>query len=264
MPAANRPGYNSDMPAIRLLPSAPADGPTNMAADESLLETAAEAGTASLRFYTWTEPTLSLGYFQPAGVVRSLPEPLPWVRRATGGAAILHHRELTYALALPAEKEWHSPEVVGSLREPVNWVCRLHHLLRDVLADFGVKAHAVLCGEEKKLGEVLCFLHQTPGDLLIGGSKVAGSAQRKRKGALLQHGSLLISRSEFAPRLPGINDADGRGLFTPAALADLLADRFRLVTGWEIVPGDWTDEEASRTAALVAERYAADEWNAKR
>lgn len=243
------------MPAVRLLPFAPADGPTNMAADESLLETAAEAGTASLRFYTWTEPTLSLGYFQPAGVVHSFHERIPWVRRATGGAAILHHHELTYALALPAGRQWAARE---------SWVCRFHHLLRDVLADSGVRAHVVLCGEEKKLGEVLCFLHQTPGDLLIGGSKVAGSAQRKRKGALLQHGSLLLSRSEFAPQLPGINDAAGRELFTSGQLAELLADRFAADTGWEVVPGGWTDEETSRTAALRAERYAADEWNAKR
>ena len=243
------------MPAIRLLPFAPADGPTNMAADEALLETASETGTASLRFYTWTEPTLSLGYFQPANVVSSFRAPLSWVRRATGGAAILHHHELTYALALPAGKGWAARE---------SRVCRFHHLLRDVLAEFGVRAHPVQCGEEKKLGEVLCFLHQTPGDLLIGGSKVAGSAQRKRKGAVLQHGSLLLSRSEYAPQLPGMSDLAGRELFNPGQLADLLADRFRLVTGWEVVPGSWTDEEMARTAALRAERYAADEWNTKR
>lgn len=261
MPTGRRPWafgstvYNSVMPAIRLLPLAAADGPTNMAADEALLETAAEAGTASLRFYTWTEPTLSLGYFQPANVVGSFREPLPWVRRATGGAAIVHHHELTYALALPGGKEWASQE---------SWVCRFHHLLRDVLADFGVKAHAVECGEEKKLGEVLCFLHQTPGDLLIGGSKVAGSARRKRKGAVLQHGSLLLARSEFAPQLPGINDAAGREPFTPGQLADRLAARFAVDTGWAVVPDDWTAEETSRTTALRSERYAADDWNAKR
>src|SRR6266567_4064320 len=96
-------------PTIRLLPFADADGPTNMAADEALLESASERGVASLRFYTWSEPTLSLGYFQPSArplAVRSL----PWLRRSSGGAAIVHHHELTYALALPAGKDWHSRE----------------------------------------------------------------------------------------------------------------------------------------------------------
>ena len=58
------------MPPIRLMPFAAADGAANMAADEALLETASDRGLASLRFYTWTEPTLSLGYFQPATAAR--------------------------------------------------------------------------------------------------------------------------------------------------------------------------------------------------
>jgi lipoate-protein ligase A len=242
------------MPTIRLLPFAGADGPTNMAADEAMLEVAADRGVASLRFYTWTAPTLSLGYFQPASVIHTLRD-LPWVRRSTGGASIVHHHELTYALALPTGKAWQSSE---------SWICRVHHQLRDVLAGHGIRAHAVVCGEERKLGEVLCFLHQTPGDLLIDGSKVAGSAQRKRKGALLQHGSLLLNRSEFAPTLPGINDAAGHAAFTPESLAGLLRQRFAADTGWAVEPGDWTDEEAARTVAIRAEKYANDEWNAKR
>ena len=62
---------------------------------------------------------------------------------------------------------------------------------------------------------MLCFLHQTPADLAVGGSKVVGSARRRMRGALLQHGSVLLDRSEFAPSLPGVNDAAGRELFTP-------------------------------------------------
>lgn len=244
-------------PTLRLLPFAPADGPSNMAADEALLETAADRGVASLRFYTWTEPTLSLGYFQPAAARAGVPglRDLAWVRRSTGGAAIVHHHELTYALALPAGKAWASAEP---------WICRAHHRLRDVLADFGVRAHAVVCGEEQKLGEVLCFLDQTPGDLLIDGSKVAGSAQRKRKGALLQHGSVLLRRSAFAPMLPGITDAAGQELFAPEALAGLLTARLAADTGWQIAPSSWTPEELARIPAVRTEKYANPEWNAKR
>jgi lipoyl(octanoyl) transferase len=237
------------MPAIRLLPFAAADGATNMAADEALLESAAERGAASLRFYSWSEPTLSLGYFQPAAVANHVPGHLPWVRRSTGGGAIVHHHELTYALALPDSKEWRLPEP---------WTCRFHHLIRDILAESGIESRAVLCGEEQRLGDGLCFLHQTPGDLLIRGSKVVGSAQRKRKGAILQHGSILLARSEFAPMLPGINDSEEAVGFTPQALAERLASHFA------VQPGDWTDEERDHTAAIRAEKYANPEWNLKR
>ena len=239
---------------IRLLPFAAADGATNMSADEALLE-AAVSGAASLRFYTWAEPTLSLGYFQRAADRGPAVAGLPWVRRATGGAAIVHHHELTYALALPPGPEWASRE---------HWICRLHHIVQRVLAERGVPSHAVVCGEERKLGEVLCFLHQTPGDLLINNSKVAGSAQRRLRGALLQHGSILLRRSEFAPTLPGICDAPNAPQLAPKELAELLASAFAVDTGWAPAPADWTAADRARTAAIRAEKYANAAWNEKR
>jgi lipoate-protein ligase A len=241
---------------IRLLPFAGADGATNMAADEAMLESAVR-GVASLRFYTWTEPTLSLGYFQPAEdrTQDANLSRLAWVRRSTGGAAIVHHHELTYALALPPGKEWTSAE---------HWICRFHHILQAVLQERGVASHAVICGEEQKLGAVVCFLHQTPGDLLIEGSKVAGSAQRKMRGAMLQHGSILLHQSEFVPHLAGICDGDRAPNFAPESLADLLADAFAKDTGWGVTPGEWTAEERERTVSIRDEKYANREWNEKR
>jgi lipoyl(octanoyl) transferase len=241
---------------IRVLPIAAADGATNMAADEALLESAMR-GVASLRFYMWSVPTLSLGYFQPAEdrAREANLAHLAWVRRSTGGAAIVHHHELTYALALPSGKEWASAE---------HWICRFHHILQRVLAGHGVRSHAVVCGEEQKLGAVVCFLHQTPGDLLIGGSKVAGSAQRKMRGALLQHGSILLHRSEYVPNLAGICDIPSAPRLAPNQLADKLKAAFAADTGWELVSGAWTAEELSRTAAIRAEKYANPSWNEKR
>ena len=239
---------------IRLLPLAADDGATNMSADEALLESAV-GGAASLRFYTWSEPTLSLGYFQRAEERAGALAGLPWVRRATGGAAIVHHHELTYALALPPGGAWASRE---------HWICRAHHIVQRVLRAYGVESHAVICGEEQKLGEVVCFLHQTPGDLLIGGSKVAGSAQRKMRGALLQHGSILLHRSEFAPSLPGICDAPGAPEIAAEELARKLTEEFAADTGWDVTPGDWTAVERERTAAVRAEKYANPVWNEKR
>lgn len=244
--------YNSVMPSsLRLLPFASADGATNMARDEAMLESAAR-GVASLRFYTWTEPTLSLGYFQPS------PPPrvgVAVVRRSTGGAGIVHHHELTYAVALPARPEWRSEE---------SWICRVHRLVRDVLAAHGIESRLVVCGEEAKLGQVLCFLHQTPGDLVIENSKVAGSAQRKLRGALSQHGSILLRRSEHAPELPGINDFAGKDLFTPESLAELLKAKFAVATGARLEQGEWTAEELFRLPQIRSEKYANAGWNGKR
>src|SRR5262249_13363686 len=207
-------------PSIRLLPLAVADGPTNMAADEALLESAAGLGVASLRFYAWSEPTLSLGYFQAATARSEVPNlnRLAWVRRSTGGAAIVHHDELTYAIALPPGVTWQP--------KGESWICRFHHVLQAVLADHGIRSRAVVCREGKQLGEVLCFLHQTAGDVLIDGSKVAGSAQRKMRGALLQHSSILLGRSALAPQLPGIRELSGKTDLTREALAHGLCRQF--------------------------------------
>ncbi len=89
----------------RILPHEAADGPANMALDEALLDAVAEnPDTAYLRTYAWTIPTLSLGYFQRVADVQNDPRwrSVPLVRRLTGGGAIWHHHELTYALILPA------------------------------------------------------------------------------------------------------------------------------------------------------------------
>jgi lipoate-protein ligase A len=244
-------------PAVRLLPFETLPGPLNMAADEALLAAASAGGAAALRFYAWSEPTLSLGYFQPAAVRLADPllATLAWVRRPTGGAALVHHREVTYALALPPGKPWQPP---GE-----SWVCRFHHVVTAALQRAGAGTRPVACGQERKLGEVLCFLHQTPGDLVAGAAKVVGSAQRKQKGALLQHGGILLARSEFAPQLPGLFELTGARL-TAERVAKLVAEQFAADTGWDVAPGDWTADELALRDRLAAERYSSPAWNEKR
>ncbi|MBM3996470.1 MAG: lipoate--protein ligase family protein, partial [Planctomycetes bacterium] len=183
---------------IRLLPYAEADGATNMADDETLVRSAA-LGIASLRFYGWTTATLSLGYFQPCAVRLSDPllASLPWVRRPSGGATLVHHHELTYCLALPFGRAWHSAEP---------WLERMHRIIQTAILSLG-GAHPItpVRGESTKHGNVLCFQQFTPGDLLSAGKKVVGSAQRKYRQALMQHGSILLAQSEFTPSLPGLS-----------------------------------------------------------
>jgi lipoate-protein ligase A len=241
--------------ALRLLPFDSADGATNMARDEVMLESASERGVASLRFYTWTEPTISLGYFQPSASRLPRFAPLAWVRRSTGGAAIVHHHELTYSFALPATPKWRSAE---------SWICRFHALIRDVLDDYGVTSRLAVCGEEKKLDDTLCFLHHTPGDLVASNSKVAGSAQRKLKGALLQHGSILLRASEHAPELPGIFDIAGTELFGLKSLKAVLAECFAAEARTRLRSQAWTATEAARLPEICQEKYSSEEWNGRR
>ena len=96
------------METARLILDPAADGGWNMSVDQALLETADSTGLISLRFYTWSEPTLSLGYFQ-SHLDRKLHQPsldCQLVRRRTGGGAILHDNELTYSLCVPSENRW--------------------------------------------------------------------------------------------------------------------------------------------------------------
>jgi lipoate-protein ligase A len=191
-----------------VLPYRVGDGPANMALDEAMLEAAAREGSAYLRFYGWAEPTLSLGYFQRLAEVRSDPrwEGRPIVRRPTGGGAIWHHHELTYAIAIPP----HSPLV----RPNTALYRAVHGAIAAVLADRGIPARRR--GEPSTLHlpastrpdnrPLLCFTGCDPEDIVWEGHKLVGSAQRRRGGAVLQHGSILLARSPGVPELLGVCD----------------------------------------------------------
>jgi lipoate-protein ligase A len=237
------------VPTCRVLPFGVADGPDNMAADEALLDSAAN-GAKLLRLYGWTRPTLSLGYFQPAALRESdaLLAAIPFVRRCTGGETLVHHHELTYALAVPAGAEW---------------LCHMHGIIAAALAEVGVKVQAVCTGEEKKIGDVLCFLHHTRGDLVCQGAKIVGSAQRKRRGALLQHGAILLAQSRHTPALPGVRELAGFHLGRVEELKTALLQEFARDTGWQLEPGDWTAGERAHITELEG-KYTGARWNCKR
>lgn len=240
---------------IRVLPHAIADGPHNMAADETLLSSAVE-GVASLRLYGWDEPTLSLGYFQPERLRLGDPRlaALPFVRRPSGGDTLVHHHEVTYCLALPPSSPWHSSEP---------WLVRMHAILADALAEFGVAARVHPTTDKHLFTGPLCFHHYTAGDLLVGAAKVAGSAQRRQRGALMQHGAILLASSPATPSLPGIRELTGVSL-SVEAVWDAILRTFSHCTGWRLEPSDWTEDERKNIAELVAQKYTQDAWNRKR
>ena len=190
----------------RLLVDPPAPGPWNMALDEVLWQEAAERGRCTWRFYGWSEPTLSLGYFQPYDdrCRHRASSTAAIVRRISGGGAILHDAELTYSFVLPANHPLAARRLL--LYRAV------HTALVEALAEFD--AIAVLCDGEgpssvskspdsgfaersspNEQQPFLCFQRRSEGDVLLGAAKIAGSAQRRSRGAVLQHGSVLLRRS---------------------------------------------------------------------
>lgn len=240
---------------IRLVPCGVNGGATNMAADEALVRSAAE-GIASLRFYGWTSATVSLGYFQPAAarLADARLASLPFVRRPSGGATLVHHHELTYCLALPPG-EWQTGEP---------WMRRMHRIITRALGELGVGVDAVPPqGMKDDAKSILCFLQHTSGDLTSLGTKVVGSAQRKYHQALMQHGSILLRQSEFAPQLPGLLETAGVAVGVDA-LASAIAAAFVEDTGWRLVAGDWSAQECGWIDELVATKYATAAWNEKR
>jgi lipoate-protein ligase A len=240
---------------MRLLPFLVDDGPTNMAADEVLLESATN-GLASLRFYQWKPTTLSLGYFEGEQTRHRLPSlaSLPFVRRASGGGTLVHHHEVTYCLGLPQGQPWQTGEP---------WLLRMHCIIAAALEELGIKTWLHEPTDAPPLQANLCFQHFTPGDVMIGSSKIVGSAQRRQRGALMQHGGILLAASPHTPDLPGIRELTGRSL-TALETCDTVRRSFVGATGWTITNGDWTPSELNRLADLANNKYSLDSWNRKR
>lgn len=254
----------------RLLIDAPERGVWNMAVDEALLESAAEESCdfVTLRFYRWSEPTLSLGYFQ-SYEERSNHEAsrsLPIVRRSSGGGALVHDHEWTYSLAIPA--------VVPLEKNPVELTCKVHHALRDALIELGADAEQIsLCkppeNDKKSVEPFLCFQRRARGDLLIQGNnasdwhKICGSAQRKRRGAVLQHGGALISQSFNAPELPGIEQLLGT---EDHEIEIATIWKRKLLKSLDLEPIDiglFAAEEALATE-IMAEKFQSTDWTKRR
>ncbi len=244
----------------RLLIDSPGEGCWNMAVDQALLESAVSENVCTLRLYRWAEPTLSLGYFQTFSdrEKHASSQSCPVVRRASGGGAILHDRELTYSLALPPKHRW----TAGRLE----LYQKAHQAIVEILAETGVGA-VLFDGNSKKPDTetpFLCFQRRAVGDLLIGEDKVGGSAQRRFQGAVLQHGSLLLRRSDRAPELPGILDL--------APDCKTAEDRFeeRLLRQWEndlglvFEPSRLSGEQLERATRLTRQKYGNRRWTENR
>lgn len=242
----------------RWIADPPADGPTNMARDEILLElVGAGQSPPTLRFYRWSPATISLGYFQTFEDFESLAPPagkLAVVRRQTGGGAILHDLELTYSLTLPLGHPLLADGTANVLYDHV------HQAFARLLTQFGVSIESgpVGGGGCSHRGPFFCFARHSCFDLLVGGRKLMGSAQRRTRSAVLQHGSLILD-SRFAQQ-PSATVAAHADLDVDTHLPDLAR---AIIEDAPATPGRFTEDEHRLAEALRA-KYAGDAWTRKR
>lgn len=230
-------------------------GSWNMAADESLLESALSDGLKAVRMYRWTEPTVSLGYFQDSNDVAlsTTFQNLAAVRRLSGGGAILHHHELTYSFALPADDPL--------TQIPTGLYDRVHKGIIDVLREFGADCEMRGDDDVKSNEPFLCFVRGDRHDIHCSGHKVVGSAQRRRKGAILQHGSIILQRSAYAPQIPGLCDLveDFTTKSSTTAQINNLEMKLGIAIGKTLGPvrpiSNWPGNADARIAELEAARY---------
>jgi lipoate-protein ligase A len=170
-----------------LLLTPPLPGADNMAIDEALMSRARRTGEGVVRVYSWARPTLSLGRNQHARgayrAERARAAGVDIVRRATGGRALLHHREITYSVTAPVEP---SDTLTRSY-------AAINQALREALRALAVPVEiAPGAGRLPPPGSAPCFELPARGELTLGGRKLVGSAQCREGGAMLQHGSILV------------------------------------------------------------------------
>jgi lipoate-protein ligase A len=163
-----------------LLQSSAGDPAFNMALDEALLEAMSRLGKPVLRFYGWTEPAATFGYFQKYADVERVTLLRPLIRRPTGGGIVPHDADWTYSLVFPPNHEWHSFKAEESYR-------RVHEWIRSAFAKLNVITELAPCSQKSAIG---CFIGYTKSDLLWNGKKIAGAAQRRNKLGLLIQGSV--------------------------------------------------------------------------
>lgn len=245
----------------------------------------------ALRFYGWKPATLSIGYFQKAEDEVLLAEVkrrgLGFVRRPTGGRAVLHDAEVTYSIVVPESY----PGLPSSVTES-------YRMLSEGMAlgfrELGLAAEMVsLASEEEKAkyaaaGSAACFDSPSWYELVVDGRKVAGSAQLRRDGAVLQHGSILLDldaellfsllrfrtdrqrerlQALFSGRAAAVNElraARGLPRVSAAEAEEAFARGWAASLGVELSPSELTPAEASETERLAREKYASDDWNLRR
>ena len=221
------------------LNSGQGDAAFNMALDEALLEAMPRLQTPVLRFYGWTQPAATFGYFQKFSEVEATTPLRPLIRRPTGGGIVPHDVDWTYSAIFPAGHAWHSLKAEESYR-------RIHDWLRLAFAELRTETELAPCC--KKSGPGQCFVGYEKSDLLWHGKKIAGAAQRRNKLGLLIQGSVQ-------PPLPALRRADFEQALRRVAETN---------SGAAIIDFCPYADLAARAKQLTAEKYSQLSYNGSR
>lgn len=284
-PTATPAAAEAPAPAVWrvIIEDEPRSGPANMALDQAIAE-ACVAGDSlpTLRFYRWQPPAVSLGRHQPAGEVdldTVQERGYEVVRRPTGGRAILHTDELTYSVAAAADE----PRVQGGVMDAY---LRLSNALVQGLRMVGVSAVDKAGGHVRTGKDVsaACFEVPSAYEITVGGRKLMGSAQSRRAGYVLQHGSLpltgdigrlvdvlalpgeerarlraeLVGRACTLAEALGVPKEDPQVQFAPVARA--LQKGFEEELALNFKAGQATPGELRRAAELIRTQFASPDW----
>ncbi|TBL73358.1 lipoate--protein ligase family protein [Paenibacillus thalictri] len=277
--------------AWRFIQSGACSPAENMAIDEAVLTAVSEGKAApTVRFYGWNPPTLSIGYFQKAAEVNTEQlerEGIGFVRRPTGGRAVLHDRELTYSIIVPEDY----PGIPRSVTEAYR-VLSIGLLYG--FQGLGLDAKMVqLASEEEKqkyesLGSAACFDSPSWYELVVEGRKVAGSAQTRQKNVVLQHGSILLDldaeqlfrlllfknerlrdrlKEQFSHKAVAINELKRLQNQPEVDLQEVeisFREGIARGLGAELAVSELSEWEKELAGQLVREKYGTEQWNLRR
>lgn len=224
-------------------------------------------GEGVIRLYRWSPPTVSFGRNEPARDVyrrdAAASEGAHFVRRPTGGRAVLHDEEVTYAVCLPA----------GALGGPRETYVAINRGLVRGLRGAGLPASLAGAAPVQRPDAGPCFRAPGYGEVVLGGRKLVGSAQVRLGKSLLQHGSVIL-RGDQSPldRLRGEQTSTAQPATVSEVLdgaswpdvADAVAVGLEVALGGTWRQGGYADAERERARRLVAERYATEEWTWRR
>ncbi|MBN1933715.1 MAG: lipoate--protein ligase family protein [Anaerolineae bacterium] len=267
---------NFELSTWRLLNTGFSDGASNMAVDEAILTAVAEGKSPpTLRFYGWQPPCVSIGYAQSMRAEIDLQacrrKGYTWVRRPTGGRAVLHIDELTYSVIAPADEPRVSGDILTSYR-------RLSRGLVEGLSALGCAVCQAEMQDGGKGESAACFDVPSHYEVTALGHKLVGSAQVRRKGVVLQHGALPLTgdvsrladvlnldeperktlRAKLLQRAVTLKEAAGYSISFERAV-DALRAGFGRALNLHLEPGSLSDDERSYVA-LLREKYLDDAW----
>ena len=272
------------MEKFRLFIDGTSTGAVNMARDEALLRSVIDAKSSPcIRLYQWDPPALSIGYLQrirdEVDLEMCINYGFDYVRRLTGGKAVLHDDELTYSIAIPANHEkMDGRGVIASYRS-------ISRALVRALSLSGITctmAPRIMSRQRRELSAV-CFDTSSTYEVMFQGKKIIGSAQTRDKGVILQHGSVPIDwnlqrmfdvmgvpsdqkdlyETFFDKKATNITKAIGHRIEFED-LVPCFIRGFEDTFGVELIPSDYTRGETIETNRLIEDRYGHENWNRSR